>query len=230
MTEVSAGLQRLIEQSRPRFRTATALVSDTLRMAIMDGSLGAGEALRQDSLAEAFGVSRMPVREALRRLEAEGLIEFIPHRGAVVAKAEPVDIAEVFEIRRLLETYALRGSVPNLTDEDFERAGELLDEIDREDDVGRWGDLNRRFHLTLYGGFPGKRLLAIIDAQHRAVDRYVRMLLASLDYRHRSQDEHREILRLCRERDPDSAAAALEAHLSEGPAQLLGFAQNAAPE
>ena len=216
-------LTQLIEQSRPRIRTASAVVLDTLRLAILRGDLKAGEALKQDALAAAFGVSRMPVREALRHLEAEGLVEFIPNCGATVAKTEPVDIAGIFEVRSLLEPYAIRNSVPNLGEEDLRRAGEILDEIDREQDIAKWGELNRRFHLTLYAGLPRRPLIAVIDAQYRAVDRYVRFLLSALDYVDRSQDEHREILRCCADGDGAGAEQALAEHLREGVRQLVAF-------
>jgi len=207
-------LQALIEDARPHYRTITEMVGATLRKAIIEGTLTSGEALRQDQLATAFGVSRMPVREALRQLEAEGLVEFYPHRGTVVAAVGREDIMEIFEIRLLVECHAMSKAVACIDDETLERAARILDEIDREPDVSNWGELNRRFHLTLYAGLKGSRLYALVEAQYRHLDRLVRLVLTQLDYAERSQAEHRILLQHCRDRNADLAVEALRDHLT----------------
>jgi DNA-binding GntR family transcriptional regulator len=216
-------LKALIERARPRFRTATSFVSETLRTAILTGTLDDGAALRQDDLAAAFGVSRMPIREALRRLEAEGLVDFQPHKGAIVALLPRDEIWEVYEMRVMAETFALRLSLPHLTVAAMDRAGALLDELDTERDVTRLGLLNRQFHATLFSGAQRKRLAALIDQLHNAVDRYLRVLLTSLDYEQRSQDEHRAILAACRAGDVDGAVEALRRHLTGGGRVMVEF-------
>lgn len=218
------GLADLIEQARPPFRTAMEFVSDTLRKAILTGAIKGGEPLKQDRLAAAFGVSRMPVREALRQLEAEGLIEFIPHRGAIVAKAEPLKISEIYEIRRLLEAYALKRSIPNLTNQELAKASSILDDVASERDVTKKGALNRQFHLALYAGFRGKRMIGVIEAQYFAIDRYSRTLPSQGGGQDRSYKEHREILRLCSYHDAKGAAKALTDHLKGGERKLRALA------
>ena len=163
------------------------MVADTLRQAIIEGALPAGDALRQDHLASAFQISRMPVREALRQLEAEELVEFLPHRGSIVATLDAAEILEVFELRELLECHALKKAIANMDDAVLSRAGEVLDEIDREPDVAKWGELNRRFHLILYTSLRGSRLHALVEAQYLHLDRMVRLVLSQLDYAERSQ-------------------------------------------
>jgi DNA-binding GntR family transcriptional regulator len=216
-------LKELIERSRPRFRTATSFVSETLRTAILTGTLDDGMALRQDELAAMFGVSRMPVREALRQLEAEGLVDFQPHKGAIVAQLPRDEIWEVYEMRVMAETFALRLSLPHLTVAALDRATMLLEEAEGERDVNRWGLLNRQFHATLLSGAPRKRLTALIDSLHNAVDRYLRVLLTNLDYEQRSRDEHREILAACRAGDVDRAVEALRKHLTGGGQVMVEF-------
>ncbi|MBV8650408.1 MAG: GntR family transcriptional regulator [Alphaproteobacteria bacterium] len=219
-------LKELIEQARPRYRTATAFVAETLRSAILKGALDEGAALRQDDLAATFGVSRMPIREALRQLEAEGLVDFQPHKGAIVALLPRDEIWEVYEMRVMAETFALRLSLPHLTVVMLDRAAALLEEAEGEPDVTRWGILNRQFHLTLLSGAPRKRLTALIDQLHNAVDRYLRFLLANLDYEQRSQEEHRVILAACRAGDVDGAVEALRQHLTGGGRAMVEFVEH----
>ena len=220
MKQATDALQALIEDTRPHYRTITEMVSATLRQAIIQGTLASGETIRQDHLATAFGVSRMPIREALRQLEAEGLVEFYPHRGTVVAAVEPKDILELFEIRLLLECHAIPKAVATIDAASLGRAADILDEIDAEPDVAKWGELNRRFHLELYGGIEGSRLYAMIEAQYRHLDRLVRLVLSQLDYAEKSQAEHRLLLQQFRDGDADGAANTLRDHLAISSARL----------
>lgn len=214
-------LKGLEAGSPQRPQTVAAQVADTLREAIARGALAAGTALRQDDLAARFGFSRMPIRDALRQLEAEGLVTIHPTRGAFVARMDSAEIAEIYAVRELLEAEALRLACPRLSATDLDEAQAILDQIDAEPNVRRWGLLNRQFHLVLYRACGNARLLALIDAQHNAADRYVRILLSSLDYRLTSQAEHRAILAACRQGDCRQAVAALTAHLREGSRTLV---------
>ncbi|HLI13134.1 MAG TPA: GntR family transcriptional regulator [Alphaproteobacteria bacterium] len=202
-------------------QTAADHVATILREAIAGGALAAGTPLRQDELAARLGFSRMPIRDALRQLEAEGLVSIHPTRGAFVARMDAGEIAEIYAVRELLESEALRLSLPRLTSAALDEAAATLDEIDAEPDVGRWGALNRRFHLALYSACGNARLLGLIEAQHNAADRYVRILLSNLNYRARSQSEHRRLLAACRKRDLDQGLACLAKHLREGSKTLV---------
>jgi DNA-binding GntR family transcriptional regulator len=204
-----------------RPQTVADQIADTLREAIAGGTLKPETALRQDDLAARFGFSRMPIRDALRQLEAEGLVSIHPTRGAFVARMDGQEIREIYAVRELLETEALRLSCRALGLKALDEAASVLDQIDRETDVGRWGGLNRAFHLALYGACGNARLLSLIEAQHNAADRYVRVLLSNLDYRDRSQVEHRKILEACRRRHAERAVSWLTKHLREGSATLV---------
>lgn len=219
----SEAMKRLAQKAAVTPRTVADHVADILREAIAEGSLKAGAVLRQDDLARQFQFSRMPVRDALRQLEAEGLVSIHPTRGAFVAGMDRAEIAEIYAVRELLEGEALRLALPALKEEDLASAGAVLDQIDAEADVGRWGLLNRAFHLALYRPCGNGRLLALIEAQHNAADRYVRILLSNLNYRMRSQAEHRRILAACRRRDREQALKLLKQHLREGSAALVKF-------
>lgn len=200
--------------------TVADRIAAILREAIAAGTLAPGAPLRQDELAARFGFSRMPIRDALRLLEAEGIVSIHPTRGAFVARMDPREIGEIFALRALLEREALRLALPALTAADLERAQSLLERLDGEPDVARWGALNRDFHLALYRPCGNTRLLDLIDAQHRAADRYVRALLADPVYRARSQADHRALLAACRVGGP-AALDWLDRHLRDGTDRLI---------
>jgi len=204
-----------------RPQTVADRVAGVLREAIAERTLKPGTALRQDELAARFGFSRMPIRDALRQLEAEGIVTIHPTRGAFVAQMDGREIREIYAVRELLEVEALRLALPGLTDADLDAAAAVLDQIDAEPDVGRWGTVNREFHLALYGACGNARLLGLIEAQHNAADRYVRVLLSNLDYRARSQAEHRKLLAACRRRNADQATSWLARHLGDGSKALV---------
>ncbi|MBZ9921139.1 MULTISPECIES: GntR family transcriptional regulator [unclassified Mesorhizobium] len=204
-----------------RPQTVAEQVANVLREAIASGTLKAGTTLRQDDLAEQFGFSRMPIRDALRQLEAEGIVSIHPTKGAHVARMDGDEIREIYAVRELLECEALRLSIPGLPGGKLDEAEQVLDQIDAERNVGRWGVLNRAFHLTLYDACGNRRLLGLIDAHHNAADRYVRILLSNLDYRARSQTEHRDLLAACRRRDAGKAVSVLTQHLRQGSETLV---------
>lgn len=206
-------LQALARKVGNRHRTATLFVADVLREAIATGEIPEGDQLLQNDIAEALGVSRTPVRESLRLLEAEGWVEFSPHRGAVVATLSSDEVRQIFEIRFTLEALALKQSLPRIDATVFDKAAHILDELDVEQDISRWVALNRSFHLTLYAG-AGARLIALIESQYDAVDRYLRLELVEMDNAGDSQDEHRAILVACRARDVTKAVALSEPHIA----------------
>jgi DNA-binding GntR family transcriptional regulator len=195
-------------------RTTPGMVADVLREAIRSGELKAGQPLRQDELAGQFGLSRIPVREALRQLEGEGLITVNPHRGAMVSILSSGELQEVCEIRVALECTAIRLAIPHLNGETLTRAAEILTETDRETDVlGHWSRNNWLFHSTLYLPAQRPRLLSMIKQLHDTVDRYLRLHVSVLNYKTKGQEEHWQLLDACRRRDADAAARLLEQHI-----------------
>lgn len=219
----STDLDAIIQRTRPRFRTASAFVEAALRDAIVSNALPGGTPLRQEELARRFGVSRMPVREAIRQLEAQALVDFHPHRGAVVCEISASDAADNYAIRAALEPAALRLSIPHLSDDDVHRARDLISEMDAEEDDGRMGDLNRRFHMTLYGKAGRPKLLALIQQQLDVADRYLRFHLAALGPEHLSQHEHRALIGSCARRDVAESCRILERHIETADRALQAF-------
>lgn len=216
-------LTELVAGSVGRYRTATAFVEEQLRVAILSGRLPGGAPLRQEEIAAAFGVSRMPVREALRQLEAQALLDFIPHKGAVVTEISAADAADIYAIRLALELAALERSLPNLTQSDLERAEELVSEMDQEQDPSRIGELNRRFHMTLYGAAGQPKLIALTENYLASFDRYLRFQLAAKGRAQLSQEGHKALLAAAKARDIKQATEILRRHLSEAATAIAAF-------
>ncbi|MCC4245324.1 GntR family transcriptional regulator [Stappia indica] len=201
-------------------RDQTQSVADRLRERIISGELAAGQPLRQETIAEAYGVSRMPVREALRLLQAEGFVEMVRNRGASVAAIDARDLAEIHEMRVLAECLALRHAIPELTESRIDRAESIQGELETAP-IEAFGALNKRFHMTLYEACGRPRLLAHISLLHDAADRYLRIAIRQLDYAVRSDREHRELLAACRRRDTEAAQEILRTHIEEAGKALL---------
>lgn len=184
---------------------------------ILRGEFSEGEQLRQDAIAANFQVSRIPVREALRQLEAEGLIKIVAHRGAVVSSLSSDEIEELFEIRALLECEVLRLSIPNLTESDFEQAEEILrvyeNALWKQGDLGSWGRLNSQFHAALYARANRPHFMAIIRQINNNGERYTGLQLYLTRAFERAKKEHRQLLQLCRKRDVEAACTLLKQHI-----------------
>lgn len=224
------GLEEVVERASRRYRTTQGMVVGGLRDAILSGVLAGGQPLRQDEIAEHFGVSRMPVREALRQLEGEGMVSFYPHRGAVVSELSYKEVMEIIEIRTALEIMALRKAFPLLGEEEFRRAEEVLHSIDEEEDlVSRWGELNWRFHATLFAPAERPRLLSMIKAQHTAFERYIRVHLALSDYE-KPQRQHYELLDTCRSGEEGAAVEQLIRHIQDTGELLLSHLKSSDPD
>jgi DNA-binding GntR family transcriptional regulator len=198
---------------RQEYLTAAERVTRALRTAITTGALPAGAPIRQEEIAAQYQVSRIPVREAFRQLEAEGLIVIYPSRGAFVATLDSSDILEIYEIRVLLESDALRRACPALTPEIIQRAEAILDQLDVVQESSAWSALDEAFHTTLYTPVQRPRLLDLITTLRRQVTHFYYIVTPLEQYRSRSQQEHRQILALCRAGDGAGAVMALEAHL-----------------
>lgn len=208
-------------------QSLAAAVAERLREKILNGELNEGQQLRQDNIAAEFQVSRIPVREAFLRLEAEGLVTVVANRGAVVSSLSPEEIQELFEIRAVLECHILRQAVPNLTKSDFQAAEKILKEyeeaVEQEFEIATWGELNWRFHSTLYE--PAKRpmLMTLLKTLNSNCDRYTRLHLLVTRNLHRAGKAHRVLLTVCKTYDADQACEVLWQHIMEAGQYLKDF-------
>lgn len=203
-------------------QTTTGRVVALLRDQILSGALPEGMQLRQEKLAAELGVSRVPIREALHQLEAEGLVTLESHKGAVVSGLSIDDLEEVYEIRARLETWLLELSMPLLTQRDYARAEELLATMaeDRQDE--HWSSLNWNFHSTLYAPANRPQTLELIRKLYLNAYRHFPLPIRLTGGRDRMHREHELLLKLCREGDVQRAKDHLEQHILMGARQLIG--------
>ncbi|WP_093796349.1 GntR family transcriptional regulator [Sporomusa acidovorans] len=195
-------------------RTLPARIAHILREQILSGELSGGAQLKQEELAAKFGVSMSALREALKSLEAEGLVCFYPNRGAVVSALSGEEAQEIFDIRLFLELGALELAVPGLTATELSEAARILKAADDTTDARRWGELNWQFHETLYRCAKRPKLLALIRSMHNNVERYMRLYLAAMNYQAKSQAEHRQLLAACARQDIQAARNVLRRHMA----------------
>ncbi|ALF54821.1 GntR family transcriptional regulator [Nostoc piscinale CENA21] len=204
-------------------RSTPDLIADALREAILRGIFQEGQSLRQDEIATQFGVSRIPVREALRQLEAEGLVTLHLNRGAMVSVLTANEAQEICEIRSALEVQAIQLAIPKFSTADLEKAALILETTNQTTDAGLLAQLNWEFHAALYTSAERPRLLAMIKNLHINCDRYVRMQMAQMDYQERSQKEHYQLLDACKQRDTKTAVRLLKRHIDTAGEQLVMY-------
>jgi DNA-binding GntR family transcriptional regulator len=203
-----------------RYATTPHLIADALRAEILSGQLRGRQVLPQEELAQRFGVSRIPVREALRNLESEGLVTIEPNRGAFVTDPSVDEVREAYELRALLEPAALRRAVPRFAARDHQRAERILHELATETSRVRWHQLDHEFHSALYAPADRPKLLELIESMRGVVNRYFDLNVDVLQYAERSRRDHQAILEACSRQDVDQAVALLGDHL-EFAAKLL---------
>jgi len=197
-------------------QTFASMAVDALRERILRGDYPDGEPLRQDAIAMELGVSRIPVREALRQLEAEGLVTFNPHRGAIVSSLSLDEIDELFELRAEIECDLLRRAVPRMDRQQLDRALEILDAFQaayRDGDVARWGSLNWHFHAALYAPANRNLTMGVLQKLHQHSDRYFRIQLVLTQGGARAIDEHRAIAMAVRAKQVKTACQLMRAHI-----------------
>lgn len=187
-----------------------------MRSAILDGRLPAGTALRQQELATLFGVSRMPVREALRQLEAQSLLTVELHKGGVVAPLIGEDAVDAYALRILLESEAIRLSVPLLDADDLALARRCIEELEVETDYAEIGRLNRMFHMALYAKVSNKRLMAAVEQGLNEEERFLRFNLEAMGLGKLAQDDHWQLLNLAQNGNVEETVQALQLHLNRG--------------
>lgn len=199
-------------------------LAESLRERILNGELKEGDALIQDEVAREYDVSRMPVREALRQLEACGLVVMKLHKGAVVTSLPTEQIEELFDLRVGLECDLLARAIPRLTDQHVDHARRVLLELEKayeQEDVPSWGRLNWEFHRSVYVAAERVQTLAVVQGINLQTDRYIRLHLLLARTMSEAKREHRELLHLCTVRDIDRAVAFLRKHISNTRRALL---------
>ncbi|SMF17194.1 transcriptional regulator, GntR family [Tistlia consotensis] len=202
-------------------------IASRLRSEIIAGKLPAGTALRQDKIAIEHGVSHIPVREALRKLEVEGFVIAERNRGSFVARLDAEDAIDLGDLRRTLECLAVTLAVPKAGEADWERAQAAIEAAEGKSEIDDWATANWDFHRALYAPAGRPRLMGTIEQLWRNADRYLRAVWQMQDYQDHSQDQHRAILAAFRSRDSARAVAEMQHHIDAATQNMVGLLRRA---
>lgn len=212
-TAAHSSLESVVARLGRGYRSIGDMVYEVLREAVVSGVFSPGEKLRQEALATAIGVSRLPVRGALVRLEAEGLVEFHPRRGYVVQSLSHREIAEIYELRELLETHALRRSMATMTPERIARLRDLAAELDAEAEGDPFLDKRVQFYRELYDASNAPRTTELIEGLRSSVGRY--LLGWRVSHSGSGHATHSQVIEHVSRGDVDQAERWLRQHLRE---------------
>ncbi len=190
-------------------------VYDYLREAIMSNTLKPGKPLREMEIANEMQMSRTPVREAFRELEAEGLITNFPACGTIVSNITPSDVEEIYELRVLYEIWALGKSINRITEKELDAVEQDFINSKKHDDTDLWHKADRQLHRLIIEKSGNRRFIAHVNQLNVQIERI--RLLSAMDEKRResSYTEHLKIIRLIRRRDLPKCTAALQQHLQE---------------
>ena len=208
--------QAIAEQVGPRVGATQEWIFHVLREGIVSGGLPGGMQLKQDEISAALNVSHIPVREALRRLEAQGLVRIHPNRGAAVTELTRSELLDMMEVRATLSVMMMRNSAPMLTKADFDALEEVVCQ-QREtavEDIVRSEELNYKFHDILTSHAKNSMANFLLELVHANIDRYLRVsFYGTPQTREVSINEHEAIMMSCREGDFESACNLLRDHI-----------------
>lgn len=208
----------------PLVVSASTYVADEVRADIVRGGLRLGQRIDQPGLAERYGVSIIPVREALRSLEAEGLVRMLPRHGAFVAELSPRELTEISWIRERLEHLAVQLATPRLSAAQLRGLAQLnlrLEASTFNRSAATWGRLNRRWHFTIYEAAASATLVQLITALWDRTSVYREVNATNAQRRAASVAQHSEVLRRLSARDASGAARAMRQHLRRGMRDML---------
>lgn len=210
----STGLGLPVDGHRRR-RTAHEYVRETLRAEILRGNLAGGDRLVQTEIARELGVSTTPVREALRDLATEGLVQLDAHRGGIVSRLTYEDLHEIHELCRLVEPEAMRRVVAIVDDELLDTARGLAAAMEAEEDPVAWTELNRTFHANLLDAIPSARLSGLLRGLRDSAAPYVAMAIRNRGTAQFStaNQQHAQILDALQHGDADRCAELTRIHV-----------------
>lgn len=211
-------------------KTVANQVTEHLRSMILSGDLPIGRRLRQEQLASELNVSRVPVREALNQLEAEGLISVIANRGAIVSGISLEALKEMYELRAHIEYWLLGLAIARLTPEHFAQASRILDEMLEEKSPVHWTQQNWDFHSTLYRPAGRLQSLEILERLYTNTYRHFPVPLRFTVGIEVMDAEHRKLLELCRQGDVVEAQEFLRQHIMRGSNSLVERMRSAQAE
>ncbi|MDN5346487.1 MAG: hypothetical protein PWP65_51 [Clostridia bacterium] len=217
-------MERLPLEKLEKYQPLREIVFEALRDAIINGQLKAGERLMEVQLAEELGVSRTPVREAIRKLELEGFVVMVPRKGAYVADFSTKDIADLFEIRSALEALAASLACERITSEELEELERLLVRIAEcadNNDLNSLVEADTRFHDVLYRASRNERLAQIISNLREQIQRLRTVSLATPGRMREMLEEHKKLVEAIAERNIELAQKLAQEHIENAENRML---------
>jgi len=204
-------------------RVASQRIAADLRDRILSGQLDPGTRIRQEEVAQALGSSRLPVREALRMLQSEGLVVLKANSGAWISRMDPVECELAYKIRERLEPLALAESIPHLTPADVDALEQIQEEIEANDSLDRFLELDRKLHLLSYSGTPNSELRDLVEKLWNTTQQYRRTYVqrSGHDRDWVINAEHRLLIDAIRRSDATDAERILAGHISRTRVTLL---------
>lgn len=200
-------------------RTVTSSVLDLLRDRIISGYYDGGHQIRQEAIAEEVGVSRIPVREALVQLEAEGLVVIHTHKGAVVAKLTPEDAVDVFEARLIFEPFILAKAMEKAAPEDIERVKSAFRDYEKAlrsgESPAMLSQLNWAFHIALSYAAARPRSLSVLSTLYNSADRYLRLQIDAKSAQTKALEEHAALTQYFADGNSSAAQKLLKKHIAD---------------
>lgn len=197
-------------------RLMSERIASEIRSAVLSGEMRPGMRIRQELLAAHFGASRIPVREALKQLENEGLVAMAPNRGAWIADVNSEESIEIYKIREAVEPLAIGESIPNLTDEDVETLDRIVRELEHVTTLEEYIQLDREFHLRTYSRAGMPQLLAMVERFWNSTQHFRRQFVSETyakDGLPFSDPQHVLIMDAIRARDVDAAQVLVRLHI-----------------
>lgn len=195
-------------------KTISTQVADAIRQKILSGEYEADTQLRQEHLAAEFGVSRIPVREALHQLHSEGFVTLVSHKGAVVSSISMDEILELYELRARIETWLLGLAIPRMTEDDMLLARERAQQHQEQGRTGEYSnELNWNFHAALYAPSGRRTTIDLVSRIYQQLERYTRMMVSLTEIQAQSDRDHWQLIELCEAKDTLRAASLLETHI-----------------
>ena len=204
-------------------KSATQIIFESLRHSIILGEMEDGASLRQEEIAKAFNSSRIPVREAIVRLEQLGLVETRRYKGAVVAALSADEFCELLDLRAVVERDAILRALPLLTKDTLQQARTYFESFAVAVEPEKWTEINRSFHCCLYEAGQSPNFLKVINSLLDRMDRYLRAQLSLTDGMARATEEHEAILKACEAGDADLAAKCTYEHIQGVKTSLLCY-------
>jgi len=213
-------IKKLISDVKP----IRDIIHETLRNAILDGKIRPGERIVEKEYADRFEISRTPVREAIRKLEIEGLVEYIPRKGVVAKEIDAMDIMEIYLIRRNLESLAIKYVIQNITPAQIRELEDIIfetEEAEQKGDIDSVFQLSKEFNKRLLKAGRMPRLTALINSLQESNERIRRISMSHEERRTGAVKEHKAILQTIKEKDLKKAETLITGHLKKSEETVL---------